>query len=102
MAWKDVWLGAVLTSLFFMIGKLAIGLYLGHSALASSYGVAGSFVVLLVWVYYAAQIFFFGAEFTQVYANRYGSRIVPTANAEAVPEIERAQQGETRSRVART
>ena len=97
IGWKDVWLGASLTALLFMIGKFAIGLYLGHSALASSYGVAGSFVVLLVWVYYAAQIFFFGAEFTQVYANRYGSRITPTENAEEVPELQRAQEGMIRS-----
>lgn len=96
MAWRDVWLGAVLTALMFMVGKLAIGFYLGHSAMASAYGVAGSFVVLLVWIYYAAQIFFFGAEFTQVYANRYGSRIEPAEHAEKVPEIERAQRGEMR------
>ncbi|MBA4017769.1 MAG: ribonuclease BN [Pirellula sp.] len=97
IGWNDVWLGASLTAALFMVGKFLIGLYLGHSALASSYGVAGSFVVLLVWVYYAAQIFFFGAEFTQVYANRYGSRITPTENAEPVPELERAQQGMARS-----
>ena len=84
MAWRDVWLGAALTAALFLVGKLAIGLYLGHTTLASSYGVAGSFVVLLVWVYYSAQIFFFGAEFTQVYANRYGSRIVPAENAEPI------------------
>src|SRR5678816_3884746 len=84
MAWRDVWLGAALTAILFLMGKLAIGLYLGHATLASSYGVAGSFVVLLVWVYYSSQILFFGAEFTQVYANRYGTRIVPADNAEAI------------------
>jgi membrane protein len=92
MAWKDVWLGAAITALLFTVGKFAIGLYLGHSSMASSYGVAGSFVVLLVWVYYSAQILFLGAEITQVYANRYGSRIVPTANAEFVGDPARAQQ----------
>jgi membrane protein len=91
MAWKDVWLGATVTALLFTVGKFAIGLYLGHSSMASSYGVAGSFVVLLVWVYYSAQILFLGAEITQVYANRYGSRIVPTANAEFVGDSAPAQ-----------
>ena len=81
ISWRDVWLGAAITALLFSFGKLGIGLYLGRSTLASSYGVAGSLIVLLVWVYYSAQIFFFGAEFTQVYANRYGSRIVPTSEA---------------------
>ena len=88
-----MWLGAVITAGLFSVGKLAIGLYLGHSSMASSYGVAGSFVVLLVWVYYSAQILFFGAEFTQVYANKYGSRIVPSENAEPVTEEARAEQG---------
>ena len=93
IAWRDVWLGAIITAILFTVGKFAIGLYLGHSAMASSYGVAGSFVVLLVWVYYSSQILFFGAEFTQVYANRYGSRIVPAENAEPVTAEARAQQG---------
>ncbi|MCA9008568.1 MAG: YihY/virulence factor BrkB family protein [Planctomycetaceae bacterium] len=82
IAWSDVWLGAVLTAALFTIGKSAIGAYLGRSSMASSYGVAASFVVLLVWVYYSAQILFFGAELTQVYANQFGSRIVPDKNAE--------------------
>jgi len=93
IAWRDVWLGAVITAALFTIGKFAIGLYLGHSSMASSYGVAGSFVVLLVWVYYSSQILFFGAELTQVYANRYGSRIVPSENAEPLTKEARAQQG---------
>lgn len=93
VAWRDVWIGAVLTALLFVIGKFGLGLYLGRSSMASSYGVAGSLIVLLVWVYYSAQIVFFGAEFTQVYANRYGSRIVPSANAMPVTEEARAQQG---------
>ncbi|MDB5340296.1 MAG: hypothetical protein JWN70_5915, partial [Planctomycetaceae bacterium] len=91
--WKDVWLGALITSILFTIGKFAIGLYLGHSALASSYGVAGSLVVLLVWVYYSAQIMFFGAEFTQVYANQHGRQIVPSENAERVSVASRANEG---------
>lgn len=74
VAWGDVWLGAFITALLFTLGKLAIGLYLGQSAFSSTYGAAGSLVVLLVWVYYSAQILFFGAEFTQVYSRRVGAR----------------------------
>lgn len=66
--WKDVWLGAFITAMLFDIGKFLIGIYLSYSALSSAYGAAGSLVVLLVWVYYSAQIFLFGAEFTQVHA----------------------------------
>lgn len=74
IAWRDVWIGALLTSLLFTIGKLLIGLYLGKSGMASAYGTAGSLVVLIVWVYYSAQIMFFGAELAHVYAERHGSR----------------------------
>ena len=75
--WRYVWLGAFVTSILFSLGKLAIGLYLGNSAIASSFGAAGSLVLLLVWIYYSAQILFFGAEFTQAYANKYGQKIPP-------------------------
>lgn len=71
--WRDVWLGAAFTSALFVLGKFALGLYLGRSAVGSSYGAAGSLVVLLLWVYYSAQIMLFGAEFTQVYARSHGS-----------------------------
>lgn len=91
MAWSDVWLGAFITAVLFTVGKFAIGLYLGRSSMASSYGVAGSFVVLLVWTYYSAQILFFGAEFTQVYANRYSSRILPDENAELISDDNQKQ-----------
>ncbi len=84
IGWSDVWLGAIVTALLFVLGKTLIGLYLGNSTIGSTYGAAGSLVVLLLWVNFSAQILFFGAEFTQVYANRYGSRIVPTENAIAV------------------
>ena len=73
VAWRDVWVGALLTAVLFTVGKLLIGLYLGKSAVGSSYGAAGSLVVLLVWIYYSAQILFFGAELTQAYAKRVGS-----------------------------
>jgi membrane protein len=70
--WRDVWMGASISALFLGFGKIAIGLYLGHSSLASAYGAAASLVVLLVWVYYSAQILLFGAELTHAYAMRYG------------------------------
>jgi membrane protein len=73
VSWGDVWIGAAITSALFTLGKFLIGLYLGHSGVSSAYGAAGSIVVLMVWVYYAAQIFFFGAELTQAYARRHGS-----------------------------
>ena len=74
IGWRDVWIGAAVTALLFAIGKSLIGLYLGRSTFASGFGAAGSLVVLLVWVYYSAQIFLLGAEFTWVYAHSLGSR----------------------------
>jgi len=71
--WRDVWVGAGVTALLFTIGKHLIGLYIGKSSVASGFGAAGSLVVVLVWVYYSAQIFLLGAEFTWVYAHKYGS-----------------------------
>jgi membrane protein len=84
IAWRDVWIGAIITALLFNSGKLLFGLYLGRSSVTSVYGAAGSLVVVLLWVYYSAQILFFGAKFTQVYSNRYGSRFEPMPGAEAV------------------
>lgn len=74
IGWRDVWVGAAATSVLFSIGKLLIGLYLGRSGVTSAFGAAGSVVLVMVWVYYSAQIFLLGAEFTWVYAHRYGSR----------------------------
>ncbi len=93
IGWRDVWVGAVATALLFTLGKFLLGLYLGRSSVASPYGAAGSLVVLVIWVYYSAQILFFGAEFTQVYARTFGSRIVPTKNAIPLDAAARAQQG---------
>jgi len=72
--WRDVWIGAAVTALLFSVGKSLIGLYIGRSGITSGFGAAGSLAVLLVWVYYSAQIFLLGAEFTRVYAHRHGSR----------------------------
>jgi membrane protein len=88
VAWKDIWVGAFITATLFTLGKYGIGFYLGRSSVASAYGAAGSVVLLLVWVYYSAQILFFGAELTQVYARRHGSRLglaaeAPTATSPA-------------------
>jgi membrane protein len=82
--WKDVWIGAVFTSLLFTIGKSLIGLYLGNSGVTSVYGAAGSLITVLLWVYYSALIFFFGAELTRVYAIEYGSGVAPADNARLV------------------
>jgi hypothetical protein len=81
IAWKDVWLGAFVTAVLFSIGKTLIGLYLGSSAVATTFGAAGSLVLLLLWAYYSGQILLFGAEFTQVYANVLGSKVVPEEGA---------------------
>jgi membrane protein len=72
--WRDVWVGAAVTAALFAVGKVLIGLYLGKSTVASAFGAAGSLVVMMVWVYYSAQIFLLGAEFTWIYAHTYGSR----------------------------
>lgn len=80
--WSDVWVGSAVTSLLFAVGKFALSVYLTRSALRSLYGAAGSLIMFLAFLYYSAQIFFFGAEFTKTYAARYGSRIVPSKTGE--------------------
>ncbi len=96
IGWKDVWVGAAVTALLFTIGKSILSLYLSNASVASAYGAAGSFIVILLGIYYSAQILLFGAEITQVYARRYGSRIVPSENAVRLTETDRAQQGMAR------
>ncbi|MBK7984594.1 MAG: YihY/virulence factor BrkB family protein [Candidatus Competibacteraceae bacterium] len=91
--WRDVWIGAAATAALFSLGRFLIGWYLGQAATESTYGAAGSLVALLIWIYYSTQILFLGAEFTQVYARTYGSKIEPTENAVRVTEPERIQQG---------
>ena len=82
MAWRDVWVGSVITALLFTVGKVLLGAYLGRSSLSSAYGAVGSFVVVLLWVYYSAQILLFGAAFVRVYADRWGSHSRPGSDAE--------------------
>ncbi|HKU44747.1 MAG TPA: YihY/virulence factor BrkB family protein [Polyangiales bacterium] len=79
--WRDVWVGAFVTAALFNLGKYLLGIYLGRSSVASSYGAAGSVVALVVWVYYSSQLVFLGAEFTQVFAKRFGVQIRPSKNA---------------------
>jgi membrane protein len=93
IAWRDVWLGGALTAFLFTVGKYALGMYLGRSAVTSAYGAAGALVILLLWVYYSAQILFFGAEFTQVYANKFGKKLEPAENAMWAPGQKAAQAG---------
>jgi membrane protein len=88
IAWRDVWMGAAITAIFFVLGKFLLGLYLGSGAAGSAYGAASSLVTLLLWIFYSTQILLFGAEFTKVYANRYGSRIEPEPHAVKVERKE--------------
>lgn len=91
--WRDVWLGAAVTSLLFIIGQIAIGIYLGNTDFTDQFGAAGALIVILLWVYYSAMISFFGAEFTQVYANMHGSRVQPADHAVPLTRDARARQG---------
>src|SRR3954466_3032588 len=89
--WRDVWIGAIMTAIFFGIGKWALGLYLGSGAASSAYGAASSLITLLLWIYYSSQILLFGAEFTQVYANQAGRNVKPSQHAVpiATKEVEK-------------
>ena len=88
IAWRDVWTGAALTAILFVICKFLLGLYLGSGAAGSAYGAASSLITLLLWIFYSAQILLFGAEFTKVYANTYGSDIEPEEHAVKVERKE--------------
>jgi membrane protein len=85
IAWKDVWVGATLTSILFHLGKYGIAVYIGRAGVASTFGAAGSLAALLVWIYYSSQIVLLGAEFTRNYANRFGTRVVPRDGAVEAP-----------------
>jgi len=91
IAWRDVWLGAFVTAVLFSLGKFLIGIYLVNSSVTTSFGAAGSLVLLLLWIYYSAQILLFGAEFTEVYANQFGSKIVPEGE-EVASQVTAASQ----------
>ncbi len=100
LQWRDVWLGAALTSALFVIGRVLIGAYLGRASVGAGYGAAAqSLVVLLVWVYYSSQILLLGAEFTKVYSKRSGSKVTPTEDAVPVTDEARAQAGITKKEV---
>ena len=88
IAWRDVWIGAALTAILFVIGKFLLSLYLGSGAAGSAYGAASSLITLLLWIFYSAQILLFGAEFTKVYANIYGSHVEPEEHAVKVERKE--------------
>ena len=89
IVWRDVWIGSTLTAVLFVLGKFILALYLGSGAVGSAYGAASSLITLLLWIYYSAQILLFGAEFTQVYANTYGSLVEPKKYAVKIERTER-------------
>ncbi len=93
IAWSDVWIGAAVTAILFAFGRFLIGFYLGQSAIGSVYGAAGSLAIILIWVYYSANILLAGAEFTQVYANMMGSRVVPKEGARLATRKKHDQEG---------
>lgn len=93
IAWRDVWIGAVVTAFLFNVGKFLIGQYLSRSTTASIFGAAGSLILVLLWIYYSSQILFFGAEFTQVYANRFGTKLEPAEGAISLSARDRLAQG---------
>jgi len=96
--WNDVWVGAALTSILFTVGKFFIGFYLGTSGVTSVYGAAGSLITILLWVYYSALIFYWGAEFTQVYSSHYGSGVVPPINVESYAAASEADKRHSATR----
>jgi membrane protein len=110
IAWGDVWVGASVTSILFWIGKVLIAVYFAHNVVGSMYGAAGAIIVLIAWVYYSAQVFFVGAEFTRQYALRHGSHqnevdlpIAHSATEEVIVErARRLVEGEDPLAVART
>lgn len=93
IAWRAVWVGAAVTALLFTVGSYLIGLYLGRASVTSAYGAAGSLVIILLWVYYSSQIVLLGAEFTRLYADRYGQPAQPADNAVPMTAAARIRQG---------
>lgn len=93
LRWHDVWIGSLVTSLLFVFGQFLISLYLGKSSISSSYGAAGSVIIILVWIYYSSSILFFGAEFTKVYARKCRHGIEPTDDAILLPAPNKSEPG---------
>ncbi len=93
--WKDVIIGAIVTALLFMLGKFGVTYYIGSSNIGSSYGAAGSLIILLLWVYYSAIILYFGAEFTKAYAANFGNRIYPNSYAVWIKHIDIEEENKT-------
>jgi membrane protein len=91
LAWRDALVGGAVTAVLFLLGQVAIGLFLGRAGFASSYGSSGAILALLVWVYYSSLILFFGAELTQVYANRFGAHVRPDRHGRAIQEAMREE-----------
>ncbi len=100
LRWRDVWLGSVATAFLFTLGKFLIGYYLATSSVASTFGAAGSVVVVLVWIYYSSCILFFGAELTKGYARKFGSGIVPNSHAVLIDDLLRARLGVSSATIA--
>jgi membrane protein len=92
--WKDVWVGAIVTAGLFTLGKFGLGIYLGSAGVSSAYGAAGSIVALVIWVYYSSQVVLVGAEFTEAYARRFGSKITPDDKAISLEELHASSQKE--------
>lgn len=100
LRWRDVWLGSVATAFLFTLGKFLIGYYLATSSVASTFGAAGSVVVVLIWIYYSSCILFFGAELTKGYARKFGSGIVPNSHAVLVDDLLRERLGVSTAKIA--
>jgi membrane protein len=93
IAWRDVWLGALITALLFVIGQLLLSLYFGRTRIASTYGAAGGLMLIMLWIYYSSMVFLFGAEITVAYARQHGSGIQPERGAERIKRV-RGDQSE--------
>jgi membrane protein len=90
--WRDVWIGAVVTSFLFVVGKFALGIYFAKTDPGSAYGAAGSIILIMLWVSYSCMIFFFGAEFTKQYATYHGRRLAPAKDAKLIDETEKEKK----------
>ena len=99
IAWRDVWVGALFSAFLVMVGQLVVGIYISNSNIGSVYGAAGSLTIILVWIYYSAQTFLFGAEFTEVWARHHGASITPDADAEWIDPVKAARELENAQKI---